>query len=452
LTSPIPFPDREPERPTPEADQAEKAVLGAAILWPDALQAAQDGVRRDFFRLPRYRYVWQAIESLSARGEPVDVLTVRDELTKIGTLEDIGGVAELARLTDGVPRRSNTAHYAAMVKAAYRGRQLQEMAWWLYRQASVEAESVDDVLALAERKIRDISTSGGKQALFDGSELAKDVYERVNAAMTDGAVIGLPTGFVDLDRQCAGWHQGELVILAGRPGMGKTSFAAATAWHAATHGHPTLFASIEMTTRDVGLRLACLEARVNFQLARAGRLRELELSRMVAAIAKMEASALFLDDTIRTVTDVRRAARQVKARADRCDLVVVDYLQLMKPATEGGRRSSDSRVREIGEMTGELKALAKEMACPVIVLSQLSRACETRGGDKKPILSDLRDSGEIEQDADFVGFLYQPHRYGLGAEGEAELIVAKQRNGPICVQPLAWFGDCMRYDSLERRL
>lgn len=450
MTAVVAFPDREPDRPTPEADDAERSVLGASLLWPEALQAAREsGLSAAQFRLPQGVAIWQAIEALWATGQPIDALTVKGELIRRDRFVASGGDAELARLIDSVPRRTHVAYYAALVQTAARARVLQALAYSLYRQASVGTASVDELIAQTERHLRVLASGQPSAVLADGPMLAQQVCARLEHAMAHrDTVTGLSTGFVDLDRLTTGWHPGELVIIAGRPGMGKTSFAGATAWAAATHGCPTLFASIEMTAADVALRLACLDARVSFTGARGGQLGPDDLARLMRTMARLEASALYLEDTSRTVRDVRRQARVVAAKAGRCGLIVVDYLQLLRPPPDSPRRaSSETRTREIGEMTGDLKALAKDLACPVLLLSQLNRACETRG-DKRPMLSDLRDSGEIEQDADVVAFLWQGARYGLGPDGMAEVILAKQRNGPCATQQLAWTGDCMRYDDL----
>jgi replicative DNA helicase len=447
----IAFPDRQPEWPVPEADAAEKSVLGAVLLRPDALQAAQDCLRSDLFRLVRHRVVWDAIVAVAAAGRAVDFVTVREELTNRGRLEDAGGLAGLGGLIDGVPKASNVAHYAGLVIEAARLRGLQEAAWLLCRQASTEAGTADELIAGAERKWRELSAGGGGHAQHDGDQIAALLYQQFSAAEAhDGLVTGLSTGFYDIDRMTGGLHAGELDILAGRPGHGKTSLAGAISWHVSNHGGVTFFASIEMSTKDIGLRLACLDAQVCFRKAREWRyVTPPERQRIMAALTKLEASGIVIDDSLRTVQDIRRGARLVQTRKGRLDLVVVDYLTMLRPSSLlGGRRGTDNRVREVGEMTGDLKALAKELKVPVLLLAQLNRSCESRP-DKRPLLSDLRDSGEIEQDADLVGFVYLGHRYNDGPDNVGELIVAKHRNGSIGTIELKWTGEYMRYDNLD---
>jgi replicative DNA helicase len=451
LTAVLAFPARQPDWPIPEADAAEKSVLGAVLLRPDALQAAQDALRSDFFRLVRHRVVWDAIVAVAASGRAVDFITVREELTNRGRLDDAGGVAALSDLIDGVPRASNVEHYASLVREASRLRNLQDEAWLLCRQASTEAGTVDDLIAAAERRFRELAVGGGSHAQYDGEQIASLLYEQFAAADAhSGLVTGLSTGFIDLDRMTGGLHAGELDILAGRPGHGKTSLAGAISWHVSNHGGVTFFASIEMSTKDIGLRLACLDAQVCFKKAREWRyVNQPERQRLMAALSKLETSGIVIDDSLRTVQDIRRGARLVHSRKGRLDLIVVDYLTMLRPSSLlGGKRGTDNRVREVGEMTGDLKALAKEMKVPVLLLAQLNRSCESRP-DKRPLLSDLRDSGEIEQDADLVGFVYLGHRYNDGPDNVGELIVAKHRNGAIGVVPLKWTGEYMRYDNAE---
>jgi replicative DNA helicase len=381
----------------------------------------------------------------------VDFVTVREELTNRGRLEDIGGLSALTALVDGIPRTSNVAHYAGLVREAHRLRQLQEAAWLFCKQASTEAGTADDLLAGAERRIRELASGGGGHAQHDGDQVAALLIEQFTKAdANQGLVTGLATGFYDIDRLTGGLHAGELDIVAGRPGHGKTSLAGAIAWHVSNHGGVTFFASIEMSTKDIGLRLACLDAQVCFQKAREWRyVSAVERQRVMSALSKLETSGIVIDDSLRTVQDIRRGARLVLARKGRLDLVVVDYLTMLRPTVVAGRRGTDNRVREVGEMSGDLKALAKELQVPVLLLAQLNRSCEARN-DKRPLLSDLRDSGEIEQDADLVGFVYLGHRYDLAPPNVGEFIVSKHRNGSIGTIELKWTGECMRYDNLEQ--
>ncbi len=433
----------------PEADAAECSVLGAILLRPTALDTARDLLTREAFRTEGHQLLWDALVALADHGVAIDPVTLRVELDRRGHLERVGGVAKLGALIDGLTRASNVEHYCGLVLEAARLRALIDALHVVCVKAGAEVGTADELIADAEKALRAVDARRSAESGCDGEVLASRLLERLRVADANGGgLTGLSTGFVDLDRLTTGLHPGELVILAGRPGMGKTSLAGAFAWWVATHDGVAFFASVEMTTDDVALRLACLEARVSFARAREWRsLPPYERSRLLSAIAKLESSGLVIDDTTRTVADVRRGARVAQQRKGRLDLVVIDYLQLLRPSTP---RRGDNRVREIGEMTGELKALAKELHVPVLLLSQLNRSCESRP-NKRPLLSDLRDSGEIEQDADLVAFVYLGTKYGEEPADLGEVIVAKQRNGPVATVDLTWTGEFMRYDNRETR-
>jgi replicative DNA helicase len=420
------------------------------LLRPAAVDVARDALTPECFRMVGHRAIFEAMLAVAGRGAAVDLVTVLAELRTRKTLDEAGGASALASLVEGVPRASNVEHYCGLVREAAQLRGLQVVLLGVCQQASAEAGSSDELIAEAEKRLRELSAGRSLQTLCDGDALAGRLWERLRAADANGgSLTGLSTGFYDLDRLTTGLHPGELYILAGRPGMGKTSLSGAMAWYAATHDRVAFFASLEMTTDDVALRLACLEARVSFTRAREWRsLSEDDRRRILSAIGKVETSGLVIDDTPRSVADVRRGARVVQQRKGRLDLVVIDYLTLLRPSTPS--RRGDNRVREIGEMTGECKAMAKELRVPVLLLAQLNRACETRQ-DKRPLLSDLRDSGEIEQDADLVAFVYLGHKYDDGPDNVGEVIVAKQRNGPVATVELRWTGEFMRYDNLETR-
>jgi replicative DNA helicase len=440
-----------PDAAVPQADDAEKAVLGAVLLQKDGFRTAQDCLGRDFFRLPRHRYVWDAYEAVAARGEPTDdILIVRSQLIRSGTLVEAGGESALSRLVDGLPRSTNIPHYAKIVRDKAKLRDIRLWAWGVYNTAATEQALADVVLADAERHVRELATDGPTDALLSGEQLSSPMLIRVQTALANGGKLtGISTGFYEIDEATTGLQPGQLIVIAGRPSMGKTSWASAAAWHISTHGGVVFFASIEMRTEDVALRLACLEARVDYKSAVRGLINQTELNRIIAASAKLENSGMHIGDEVLTVQDVRRLSRVVKARTGRLDLVVVDYLTMLRPPM--GSKRIENRSREVGDYSRELKGLAKELDVPVLVIAQLNRSPDGRQ-DKRPILSDLRDSGEIEQDADLVAFLYLAEKYDKSANPHiGEFIIAKQRNGPTGPIELSWDGPTMRYGNLDRR-
>jgi replicative DNA helicase len=441
--------------PIPRADDAEKAVVGAILLQKDGFQAAQDCVRGDFFHALRYRYVYEAQEALAARGAPTtDILLLKAELVARNKLADVGGDAGLAALTDGLPRATNIPHYAAIVREKAMLRAVSAWSTKLADAAASEQGSAEELLGEARRQLGEFEADGpGERALLTGEALSTPLIQRIAEAKSAGRSIrGLSSGYYDIDFATKGFKPGQLLIVAGRPSMGKTSLAGGMAWHASTHGKVVFFASVEMPTEDVSLRLACLDAHVDYQAADDGQVNDDQMARLVRSIGKLEQSTIFINDDARTVADIRRLSRATANKAGRLDLVVIDYLTMLRPSPLLGKKAwGDNRSREVGEMSRELKALAKEMRVPVLLLAQLNRSPEGRQ-DKRPQLSDLRDSGEIEQDADLVAFVYLHPKYDLESpQNVGEFIIAKQRNGPTGVVHLAWDGPTMSYGNLDRR-
>lgn len=441
--------------PIPRADEAEKAVVGAILLQKDGFQAAQDCLRSDFFHAPRYRYVFEAQCALAARGAPTtDVLLLKSELIARKTLGDVGGDAGLAALTDGLPRSTHIPHYAAIVREKALLRAVSAWTRRLHGAASTEQARAEELLAEARQQLAAFEADGpGEKALLTGEALSTPLLQRLeDAKAARRSSRGLSSGYYDIDFATKGFKPGQLLIVAGRPSMGKTSLAGGMAWHASTHGKVVFFASIEMAAEDVALRLACLDARVGYQDADDGQMNDEQMARLVRSVGKLEQSGIYINDDARTVADVRRLSRATANKAGRLDLVVIDYLTMLRPSPLLGKKSwGENRSREVGEMSRELKALAKEMRVPVLLLAQLNRAPEGRQ-DKRPQLSDLRDSGEIEQDADLVAFVYLHHKYDPDAPHDTgEFIIAKQRNGPTGVVHLAWDGPTMSYRNLDRK-
>lgn len=439
----------EPDLGTPEAEAAERSVLGAVMARDEAFEAARAALTPDHFVKPAHRYVFEAMVALHGRGEPPgDCALVLEELARMGRRGDVPA-GLIWGLQEGVPKGVNVQFYADRIRDKYELRRIKDWAWRLYCAAAKEQATGEALFGEAERRLRDVVAGGRQGRAVGGEELAARLGAYVSDVLDHGPRRGLTTGFYDIDNATTGFHPGDLIIIAGRPSMGKTSLAGAMAWHVATHGGIVLFESLEMMTDTVMKRLACLEARVNFQHLREGRINQTEVTALVAAQAKLEQSGIYIDDQARTVMDMRRLGRQVKAEAGKLDLMIIDYLGIMKPSATTGRKI-DSRVREVGEMTAELKLMAKEMAIPIIALAQLNRSPDGRE-DKRPRLSDIRESGEVEQDADLVAFMYLHHKYDKTAPPNVgEFIIEKQRNGPTLRIDLAWDGPTMRYGNLER--
>ena len=418
--------------------EAEKAVLGAVLMDNARLiDACAILDHRRFFR-EAHRRLFRAMVALGERQTAIDMVTLKDELGRAGDLDEIGGPAYIAALMDGVPRSSSIEDYARIIeeKAALRdlilaGRKLVNDAYDTDRPAS-------EILEAAEQKILGLA-SGSRSAGFESMRTiatrAMDALERAHA--TKHGMSGVPTGFTDLDHLTRGLQPGTLVVLGARPGTGKTSLAMNIAIHAALGGRIVGVDSLEMPNEELFIRQIASRAHLDSHSLQGGYISERDWARVAEAVNALAASTMFVDETPSiTAFEVRSRARRLKAEHG-LDLLVIDYLQLM-----GTSGRYDNRTLEIGAITGALKGLAKELKIPILLLSQLSREGEKRGG--RPKLSDLRDSGSIEQDADIVLFLYRPEN---ADHGVTELIVAKHRNGPIGTVKLSWFERQTRFDN-----
>jgi len=400
----------------------------------------------DFYK-PSHGHVFSAIVSLYGRGEPADAVSVAEELRRVGVLEEVGGTATLVSLQANTPAISSAARYARIVEENALLRRLigvaQEIAEIGYGLPEDVTEAVDRaetlVFDVAQRRTTD-SVAPLQDLLSKSLDRLEELYGR------DESITGVPTGYQDLDEMLAGLQPSNLVVVGARPSMGKTAFALGMASHAATQGTPVLFFSLEMSHLEIAQRVLCAEARVDATRMRNGRLVENDWSKISHAIGRLGNAPLFIDDNPNvTVMDIRAKARRMKAR-EGLGLVVVDYLQLMT-----GRNSAENRQVEISEISRGLKILARELAIPVVALSQLSRSLESRS-DKRPMLADLRESGAIEQDADVVMFIYRDEVYNheSGEQGTAEILVAKHRNGPTGSVQLAFVGHYARFANMAR--
>jgi len=425
------------ERIPPHNEEAERCALGAAMLSRDALFDVIETVKADDFYNESHREIFKAIMELYRDNKPVDMLTICEELKTRKALEMVGGRAYVATLTSEVPSTVNAGEYAKIVSEKATLRQLIDTAGDIMNKSYDGKDDPEQILNFAESGIFQIGQKRQKSDYTPIQEVLLKAVEIVDAASRNqGGVVGIPTGFKDLDALTSGLHRSNLIILAARPAMGKTAFALNIAQQTATKaGTSVLIFSLEMAREELGQRLLAIQARVEMQKLKTGTLERKDWDRLNMALDELHNSKIFIDDTPGiSIMEMRNKCRRLKAEHG-LDLVIIDYLQLMQ-----GDGRSESRQQEISAISRNLKLLAREMDCPVIVLSQLSRAPELRT-DHRPILSDLRESGSIEQDADIVIFLYRDDYYNPDnseKHGICEVNLAKHRSGPTDKVELTW--------------
>jgi replicative DNA helicase len=419
------------ERPLPHNLEAERSILGAILLDNFALNAAVEKVKSADFFLPQHRQIFERMVQLGEKQQAIDIVTLMEDLSRRGELESAGGVAYLSQLADGLPRVTNVDHYARIVKEKAVLRSLIHSAAAIQEQALAAGEDADVILDRAESVILSLAEDRLKSGLIGVRELVRDNFDRLNKILTDGKrVTGLATGYANLDNETSGLQPSELIILAARPSMGKTALALNIAENVAVRNRqPVAIFSLEMSKESLLVRMLASEARIDAHKFRTGHMGRDDWNKIVTTLNVLSDAPLWVDDSASsTVMEMGAKARRLK-RDRGLSLVLVDYLQLVVP-TSTGRQSN--RQEEVSGMSRALKALAKELQVPVVVLSQLTRAPERE--ERKPQLSDLRESGAIEQDADMVLFINRPNFYKTDLPEEdrakAELIIAKQRNGP----------------------
>ncbi len=443
------------ERAAPWTPEAEISVLGGMLIDADAVAKAMELVDDSMFYREGNRRLFRAMRRLFERGAAIDPVTLTEELRNSGELESAGGPAYLAELIEAVPTAANIEYHARIIRDKALLRRLIEASTETIRDAyDTRGESVEDTIDRAEQRVFQISQAGQRKGFIWIKEILWPAFEHIEQLQqAEGSVTGVPSGFPDLDNLTAGFQRSDLIVVAGRPSMGKTSLVLNFMQHAAIeYGTPVAFFSLEMSKEAIVQRLLCSEGQVNSSNLRRGRLSEQEYMQLATAAGHLNTAPIWIDDTPAiTALELRAKARRLRAEVD-LGLIVVDYLQLMR-----GPRA-ESRVQEISAISGALKAVAKELAVPVIALSQLSRAPEQRT-EHRPQLSDLRESGAIEQDADVVLFLYREEVYKRdqtdleeeSLEGKAELIVGKQRNGPTGTIDLFFRKEYTRFESVSRR-
>jgi len=453
-------PDIEFERGLPASPDSERSILGSILLDNHLYNEAAEKLKSDDFSLDSHRRIFARMAEMIDAGRAVDIITLSEELSKRKELEAIGGVAYLASLTEGLPRRPSIEEYVRVVKDKSLLRQLINICSTAITQAADQSEDALEVLNAAESGLLEVTERGITRGFASIPEIVRDSFGTIDNLYKEGReVTGLATHFTDFDRMTSGLQASELIIIAARPSMGKTAWAINIAQNAAVYGGKVVaIFSLEMSKESLLRRMLASQALVDSQKTQKGFLLREDQQKLTHALEQLAESRLFIDDTPGiSLTEMRAKARRLRQMQGGLDLVVVDYLQLMTASAPGpGAKRYENRTQEVSAISRGLKALAKELQVPVIALSQLSRASEQRGGDKKPMLSDLRESGSIEQDADVVAFIHREAYYNRDengnpdpeSEGKAEIIIAKQRNGPTGSVHLAYLSKCTRFENL----
>jgi replicative DNA helicase len=435
----------------PQNLEAESSVLGGILLENEAVNLVLELLRAEDFYRESHRKIFRAMIELSDRNEPVDLITLSEFLKGRGDLEAVGGTAYLASLADFVPTAANISFYARIVREKSILRSLISTATDIATRGYEEQGNVEEFLDAAEKVIFDISEKKIKASFIAVGDMIKDTLKTVEKLYERKEMVtGVPTGYEDLDRLTAGLQPADLVIVAGRPSMGKTAFSLNIATNAAFAGIGAAVFSLEMAKEQLVLRLLCSEARVNNSKVRSGYLSERDFPKLANAAGRLHEAPIYIDDTPAiSVLELRAKARRlIRDRSKKVGLIVIDYLQLMR-----GMGNASNREQEISEISRSLKALAKELNVPVIAISQLNRRVEDRG-DRRPMMSDLRESGAIEQDADVIMFIYRDEVYNKNDDslkGVAEIIVAKQRNGPTDTVKLTFLNEFTRFENYTER-
>lgn len=439
----------------PQAIDLEEAVLGAIMLEKDALTAVIDILKAEVFYKEAHQVIFSAICRLFGKSEPVDILTVTNELKSSGELDIVGGPYYITQLTNRIASAANVEYHARIISQKFIQRELIRISSVIIKDAFEDTTDVFDLLDRAEQNLFAVSESNLRRSYDNMQSLVGEAIKEIEAAKDkEGHLRGIPSGFTELDRITNGWQKSELIILAARPGMGKTAFALSMARNCTvTFKKSVAFFSLEMSSIQLVTRLISSETELSADKLKKGDLKSYEWEQLHAKINTLTDAKLLIDDTpALTVFELRAKCRRLKAQHD-IDMVIIDYLQLM---SGGGDGKGGNREQEISNISRSLKALSKELDIPIIALSQLSRAVETRGGSKKPILSDLRESGAIEQDADMVIFIYRPEYYkidvdeeGNSTAGIAEICIAKHRNGALKDIPLRFVAQYARFMDLD---
>jgi len=433
----------------PQNLEAERAVLGAVLLDNEVVYSVMEILGPEAFYQEGHRIIFNAMLNLNERGEPIDLVTLTNRLRSDGLLEKIGGAAYLPSVADGVPTSAGAAHYARIVKEKSILRDLISTSSEIVEDCFDAPGDVDELIDDAERRIFQISERRIGAGFYSMKEIVKSSFKTIETLYERKEhVTGVPTGFKDIDELTSGLQPSDLIVVAGRPSLGKTALCLNIAQGAAgIHKLPVAIFSLEMAKEQLVTRMLCSEARIDAHRLRSGFLSDTDWPKLTRAAGHLSESPIYIDDSPAiSVMEMRAKARRLKADKD-LKLIIIDYMQLMR-----GRARIDSREQEISEISRSLKALAKELAIPVVALSQLNRAVENRQ-DKRPLLADLRESGAIEQDADVIIFIYRDEFYNKTSpeKGVAEIIVGKQRNGPVGTRKLTWLDKYTRFEDMSER-
>ncbi|MCA0756340.1 replicative DNA helicase [Paenibacillus sp. N4] len=437
------------DRVPPQNLEAEQAVLGAVLLQAEALIAAMERIRSDDFYSGPHRNIFEAMVELAEDNQPVDLVTLTAHLQDRQLLEEIGGVSYLAKLANAVPTAANIDYYAQIVEEKSMLRRLIRTATNIVSDGYANSEDVGVLLGDAEKKILEISNRRSGGGFISIRDVLMEVFEKVEQLYADrGGTTGIPSGFTDLDRMTAGFQRSDLIIVAARPSVGKTAFALNIAQNVGVRARETVaIFSLEMSAAQLVQRMVCAEGNVDAQRMRTGHLEGDDWEKLTMAIGALSESEVYIDDTPGiTVAEIRSKCRRLKKERG-LGMILIDYLQLIS----GRGKAGENRQQEVSEISRTLKHIARELEVPVIALSQLSRGVEQRQ-DKRPMMSDLRESGSIEQDADIVAFLYRDDYYDKESEKKniIEIIIAKQRNGPVGTVELAFLKQFNKFVSLDR--
>ncbi len=435
------------EKALPQNIDAEQSVLGAILLDGEALYKAVKILNPQDFYQESHKIIFEAMIELSEAGRPIDLITVSEQLRVQGELEKAGGVAYLVSLAEMVPTAANIEHYARIVEEKSLLRSLIEVCTRLAGMGYEEGDEPEKIIAEAERALTELGSRRALSALYSIKEILLDAFvEMERIYKSGGGITGVPTSFADLDRLICGLQPGDFIILAGRPSMGKTSLGLCIGYTAALkHGVPVAIFSLEMSKEQLVRRILCAEAKVDQHRLRTGSLDDQDWQKLYETANRLAQAPIYIDDTSFTPRQVRAKAKQLKSEKG-LGLIVIDYLQLMQ-----GSGRTENRQQEISEISRQLKGLAKELNIPVLALAQLSRLVEHRP-NKRPVMSDLRESGSLEQDADVVMFIYRDEYYNPDSEkkGIAEVIVSKHRNGPVGIVELGFLKEYTKFVSLAK--
>jgi replicative DNA helicase len=448
------------ERGLPASVEAERSILGAILLDNHSYNEAAEKLRAEDFSLDSHRRIYSRMSELIDGRRAVDIVTLAEELARRKEVEAVGGVAYLASLTEGLPRRPSIEEYVRIVKDKSLARQLIGICNTAITRAADQSDEALVVLDAAESGLLEVSERGITRGFAGIPEIVRDSFGTIdNLYAQQKEVTGLATHYTQFDKMTSGLQASDLIIIAARPSMGKTAWAINIAENAAVRdGKIVAVFSLEMSKESLLRRMLASQALVSMQKIQTGFIPKADRGKLMEALERLAESKIFIDDTPAiALSEMRAKARRLQRQQGTLDLIVIDYLQLMSASSFGvGAKRYENRTQEVSAISRGLKALAKELRVPVVALSQLSRASEQRGGDKKPMLSDLRESGSIEQDADVVAFIHRDGYYNKDENGDedpdsknkAEIIIAKQRNGPTGSVHLAYLAECTRFENL----